>query len=211
MIISRQPHTKAQLKINNQIIEQVKKFKYLGTTLNSTWDCDVEVKTRVAIARTAFAKFNNYLLRREVSLNLRIRVLKCYIWPILMYGSETWSLKLRSLNRVEAFEMWCLRRLLKIPWVDHITNEEVLRRANTQRKLLDLVKQRKVSYLGHIVRNDKYKLLNIILMGKIEGRRGPGRKRHSWLRDIRNWCDIPDISTIIRRAEEGSLSIQQPA
>lgn len=209
MIVSRQPHENAHLYIDNMQIERVNKFKYLGTTLNDKWDNDDEVKIRVAIARSTFVRFNTYLLRQEIPMNLRLRVVKCYIWPILLYGAETWSLKAKSLNRIEAFEMWILRRLLKIPWVDHVSNEQVLQRARTHRQLLDIVKERKTSYLGHILRGPRYILLKTILMGKIEGKRGPGRKQHSWLRNIRNWCNIADAATIFRRAEEGTLHITQ--
>lgn len=209
MIVSRQPHDNADLYIDNNQIERVNKFKYLGTTLNDRWDNDEEVKIRIATARSTFIKFSTYLLRQEVPLGLRLRVVKCYIWPILLYGVETWSLKVKSLQRIEAFEMWILRRLLKIPWVEHVTNQQVLQRANTDRQLLDIVKQRKTSYLGHILRGPRYNLLKTILMGKIEGKRGPGRKQHSWLRNIRNWCNIADAATIFRRAEEGTLYIAQ--
>lgn len=114
MIISRQDHTLAQINIDNRPIQTVSNFKYLGTTLNDKWDCDVEIKTRIAMARSAFTKFSKFLLRREISLSLKLRVVKCYIWPILLYGVEIWSFKLRSLNRIKAFEMWILRRLLRI-------------------------------------------------------------------------------------------------
>lgn len=70
-----------------------------------------------------------HLLRQEVPVNLRLRVVERYVCPILLYGAETWSLKVKSLNRIEAFEMWILRKLLKIPWVDHVSNEQVLQRA----------------------------------------------------------------------------------
>ncbi|KAK9879106.1 hypothetical protein WA026_003946 [Henosepilachna vigintioctopunctata] len=111
------------------------------------------------------------------------------------------------MNRIEAFEMWTLRRLLKIPWVDRITNEEVLRRAGVERVLLKNIKQRKISYLGHILRGNKYEILRLILVGKIEGRRGPGRKRHSWLCDIKNWCGVKNVGDIFALATEGQLRI----
>jgi len=86
--------------------------------------------------------------------------------------------------------MWLHRRMLRIPWTQHATNENVLRRANPERQLLMTVKCRKTSYLGHILRGYKYRLLQLILKGKIEGRRGAGRKQLSRLRNIRDWTDI---------------------
>ncbi|KAL6421207.1 hypothetical protein ACFW04_013758 [Cataglyphis niger] len=90
------------------------------------------VKVRVAMTRNIFIKFNSYLLRRGVSLSLKLRVVKCYIWPVLLCGVETWFLKVKSLNR--NFRMWILRRLLKISQVEHVTNEEILHRVNIHRQ-----------------------------------------------------------------------------
>jgi len=86
--------------------------------------------------------------------------------------------------------MWTLRRFLRISWTKHMSNEEILLRVNAHRQLLDVVKQQETSYLGHISREPEYILLKIILIGKIEGKRRPGRRQHSWLRNIRIWCDI---------------------
>lgn len=207
MVIGRQPIINTALTVDGNIIERVPRFKYLGAMINERWDCDEEVKLRTNYAKSTFFKLKNFLLARSLPLTLRLRVVKCYIWPILLYGAETWSLKARTLNRIEAFEMWTLRRLLRVPWTAHATNEEVLRTAGYEREMLNIVKERKVSYLGHILRGDKYYIPKLILQGKIEGRRGPGRKQHSWLRNIRDWCNISDAATIFRRAENGTLHI----
>ena len=83
------------------------------------------------------------------------------------------------MNRLEGFEIWIFRRMLRIPWVKRVINRDVLKRSNSQRELLNTVKSRKISYLGHILRGSKYRLLQLILKGKIEGHRGPGRKQQS--------------------------------
>ena len=208
MIISRQEFNNINLTINGEAIERVAKFKYLGATLNEKWDCDEEVKIRIGTAKTTYLKMKNILLQRTLPVCLRLRVIKCYIWPILLYGVETWSLKVRTLKRIEAFEMWTLRRMLRISWTEHITNDDVLLRAGVERELLNIVKQRKTSYLGHILRGSRYFIPKLIVQGKIEGRRGPGRKQHSWLRNIREWCGIPDAGSIFRHAENNTLVIQ---
>jgi len=151
MIVSRQPYDNAILCINNQPIEKISKFKYLDSTFNDKWDSNEEVKIRTAIAKTAFARFHKYFLRQEEPL--RLCVIKYYIWPILLYGTETWSLKVKSLNRIKAFEIWTRRRLANLL---NKTHEEVLLHVNT-----------------YILWRPRYILLKIILTGKIERKRAP--------------------------------------
>ncbi|ENN78857.1 hypothetical protein YQE_04688, partial [Dendroctonus ponderosae] len=152
MVIGRQPIINTALTVDGNIIERVSRLKYLGAMINERWDCDEEVKLRTNYARTTICKHKNFLLTRSLPLALRLRVVKCYIWSILLYGAETWSLKARTLNRIEAFEMWTLRRLLRVPWTAHATNKEILRTAGCEREILNIVKERKVFYLGHILR-----------------------------------------------------------
>ena len=109
---------------------------------------------------------------------------------------ESWTLKVNTINKIETFEMWIYRRILKIPWTARITNEEVLRRIGGERKLFKIIKKKKTAYLGHIMRNTKYQLLQLIIEGKIEGRRGIGRKM-SWLRNIRHWTGIRTVQGLI--------------
>jgi len=88
---------------------------------------------------------------------------------VLLYGMEGWTLKAAAINKLEAFEMWLYRRILKIPWTARLTNEE----------MFESIEKRKTAYLGHIMRNTKYQFLHLLIEGKIEGRRGIGRKKMS--------------------------------
>uniref|UniRef100_A0A8D8RKM6 Uncharacterized protein n=1 Tax=Cacopsylla melanoneura TaxID=428564 RepID=A0A8D8RKM6_9HEMI len=114
-------------------------------------------------------------------------MLRCYIFSVLFYGAESWTLKEDLCKKLEAFEMWLYRRILKIPWTARVTNEEVLRRMNKDREVMITIKVRKLQYFGHIMRNEsRYTLLQAILQGKIFGKRGPGR-RTPWLKNLRTW------------------------
>ncbi|CAH2210915.1 jg7570 [Pararge aegeria aegeria] len=119
------------------------------------------------------------LCNRRLKIPLRIRLLHCYIWPILLYGCEAWTIKEDLRKRIEAFEMWTFRRMLAISWTLKVSNEEVLRRVNQRRELLHTIKIRKVAYLGHVLRHERYELLQLIMMGKVAGRRGVGRRKKS--------------------------------
>lgn len=200
MIISRNQNVSIPISINGEILNNVYQFKYLGCIINAKLDTETEIKARIEQARGNFIRMRNILCDQHLDLELRCRLSKCYVWSTLMYGAETWTLKVSSMNRLEAFEMWTYRRILKIPYTAHITNEEVLRRVNKERDLLHTVKCKKTSYLGHILRNDKYYILQLIIKGKIEGKRSIGRKKLSWLRNIRNWTGL-NFEELIRTAE----------
>nr|CAH7758876.1 unnamed protein product [Callosobruchus chinensis] len=113
-------------------------------------------------------------------------------------NAEAWTLKAAAINRIEAFEMWTLRRMLKTSWTEHVRNDDVLRMAGLEdRELFEHIKKRKISYPGHIIRGERYEFQRVILQGKIEGgRRGIGRKKLSWLRNMRQWTGISDFQSI---------------
>lgn len=208
MAISRNAILSAQLHIDNTPIEQVKTFKYLGTIINDQWDPQQEIKCRIGNARQAFIKFKPMLCNRNLSFDLRYRMVKCYVWSILLYGMETWTLKVSSINKLEAFEMWTLRRMLSISWTDKVRNEDVLRRAGTERELFNLIKVRKVGYLGHVLRGERYTIPQLIIQGKIEGKRGIGRKQMSWLRNIKHWTGINNTGELCHAAKNRCLTIR---
>lgn len=207
MIVSRDnaPYDDARLRVDNKNLERVSKYKYLGSWLHQDWNPDREIRCRIEMARSAFYKYKNILTCRDLNIELRMRYAKCYVWSVLLYGMEAWTMKATTLNKLESFEMWTYRRLLKIPWTDRVTNEEVLRQMRKERELLTIVKKRKVGYFGHIMRNSQYKLLQLIIEGKIEGRRGIGRKQMAWLRNIREWTGLRSIGELIHTASDREM------
>lgn len=191
MVITKRPILNTQLMINQQPIERVESYTYLGTNINSQWDHSVEIKQRIAKARAAFIKMSTVLRSRDLPLKTKIFVLQCYTFPVLLYGTEAWTLSEASMKKLEAFEMWCYRRILRISWVDRVTNIEVLHRMGKECEVIKTIKKRKLEYLGHIIRNEqRYGLLQLILQGKVYGKRGPGRRRISWLQNLRKWFNM---------------------
>ena len=95
-----------------------------------------------------------------------IRAIKCYIWPTLFYGAETWTITKSLLSKLDAFKTWVYRRVLKISWTEKITNEEVLRRMGTGREIVRQFKTRKLQYLGHLIRHNTSQIK--LIEGKIE-------------------------------------------
>lgn len=135
-------------------------------------------------------KLSKILCTRDVNISLRTRLLKCYIFSILLYGAEAWTVSKYSLKRLEAFEMWTYRKMHKISYTEHITNVEVLAKMGKDKEIIHTVKTRKFKYFAHIMRHpEKYGILHIIIQGKINGKRPRGRRRLSWMGDMRNWFE----------------------
>lgn len=154
------------------------------------------------MARASFKRLENVLCRRKLSTKLRVRMLHCYVWPVVLYGSEAWTLKADTQKRLEAFEMWCYRRMLRISWTQKVTNVRVLQRVGRSRELLQTIKRRKVGYLGHVLRHDRYQLLQLIMIGKVVPKRRVGRRKRSWLRNIREWTNIASVEDLFRLAQD---------
>lgn len=123
------------------------------------------------MARTELLKFDWLLCDRNFNTALRLRFIECYIWQQLLYGIET---GLKAL--IKAFELWIYRIMLRIPCTARVTIKEVLRRMDWYRKLLRTIEVRKTAYLVQILRNEKYGLLQVILQGGVDGRKGISRK-----------------------------------
>ena len=104
------------------------------------------------------------------------------MWPVLLYGSETWTISKKVAEKIEVFEMWCWRRLLKISWMERISNEEVLRRMDCERELMVNVRVQQMRFLGHVMRREE--LENLSLTGRIPGSRARGRQREKYMDGI---------------------------
>ena len=145
MVISNQIQApKVNIMIQGRSIEQVSEMVYLGSLLTDNGKCEKEIRRRIGMARTAFTKLKTVLTSRNIKLCTRIKLTKCYVWSTLLYGCETWTLSTTSIKKIEAFEMWTLRRLFKIPWTNYKTNKEVLQLAGTERSLTRIAKERKL-------------------------------------------------------------------
>jgi hypothetical protein len=117
-------------------------------------------------------------------LELRKKLVKCYVWSIALYGTENWTLRAVDKKHLESFEMWCLRRLEKISWTDHVRNEDVLRRVKEQRNILHEIRKRKANCIGHILRRNC--LLQRVTEGKIQGRIEVAGRQERKLRKLLN-------------------------
>ena len=163
------------IRAKDGIIERVKRYRYLGSLITDDWRSILEIKGRIAMAKDAFNRKKNLLCSTGLNLQLRKRLVKCYVWSVLMYGSEAWTMGKRERDRIEAFEMWVWRRMEKIRWVNKVKNEEVLNRVKEGRTLLREIQRRKGSWLGHVLRGSG--ILTVALEGSVNGSVKRGRRR----------------------------------
>ena len=148
------------------------------------------------MSKAAFNKKKN-LFTSKLDLNLRKKLVKCYVWSMALYGAETWALRATDQKRLENFEMWCWRRMEKVSSTDHVRNEEVLLTVNEQRNILHEIRKRKANCIGHILRINC--LLQQVIEGKIKGQievtRRRGRRRKKLLdnlKDRRGYCQMKE-------------------
>ena len=126
MRISSGKERTVKISIDGKELEQVGKFCYLGSMITSNAKCHVEIRRRIAMGKDAFYK-RKELLRGKLNKNLKKRIIKSIIWRVVLYGSETWTMRKKDIKRLEAFEMWIWRRMDRISWIEHRTNEEILK------------------------------------------------------------------------------------
>ena len=197
MVISKSKITPTcHIHINNETIKQVEKFKYFGSTITSDGRNDAEIKIRIGMAKDAFQKMEKVIKNKNITIETRNRIQQCDVIPILTYGSECWTISPNMERKLEAREMWFHRRMLHISRKDHVTNDEVLRRGRTERKLMNRIRAGQMSFLGHIMR--KHGLENIVVTGKIEGERSRGRPRLNFMKSLSQLLKISEVEIIER-------------
>ena len=185
VVTKKQVTPNAKITIEGRAIEQVKKFIYLGHLITDNGKCDSEIKRRIEIARGAFNNISKVITSQKISISTRLRLIKCYVWSTLTYGAETWTISKTLAGRINAFEMWTYRKMLKLSYTKHKTNEEVLDMLSTEKQLLSNIVKRKCQYFGHLVRHNE--LQRQLLEGKINGKRSKGRPRITWMDNLKKW------------------------
>ena len=156
----------------------------------------------VYMAKAAFGQLRKILVSLAIIIRTRIRVLKAYVWSVLLFGCEAWTISKEMRKRLEAVEMWFYRRMLRVPWTARRTNHEVLQMAGVNREIMTLVRRRQLGFLGHTLRGNG--LEKDCLLGMIEGRRARGRQRNKFMDGIKEVVGCGRIDEVLRLAEDRS-------
>ena len=129
------------MKIDVDIIKQTDNYTYLGQTITSNGKCDDEIVKRIEIARGAFNSILKTITARHI--NMKTNYKSIYVWSILLYGCETWTMTTRNMTKLQSFDMWAYRKMMKISWRENKTNEEVLTLADEQLYIIPTIKKEK--------------------------------------------------------------------
>ena len=172
---SKAPETPPEIKINQVGLENVEHFKYLGSIKTANGTCSKDILTRIGMARQRMLQLQNIWKDRSVPTQLKVKILECLVWPIMLYGCETWTTKQAEDKKIEAAEMWFYRRLLRVSWTERRTNVSILQELGRDRMLLNIINQRRLKYIGHAMRNTKTDLMKTVFQGKVQSKRRQGR------------------------------------
>ena len=157
-------------------------FTFLGSKITADGDCSHEIKRCLLFGRKAMTNLDSILKSRNITLPTKFHLVKSMVFPVVMYGCESWTIKKAECRRIDAFELWCWRRLLTVSWTARRSNQSILKEINPEYSLEGLMLKLKLLYFGHLIRRtDSFE--KTLMLGKIECRRR-GRQRMRWLNVI---------------------------
>ena len=151
-----------------------------GSKITADGDCSHEIERHSFLRRKTMTNLDNILKSRDITLPAKIHLVKAMVLPVVLYGCESWTIKKAEHQRIDAFELWCWRRLLRVPWTVRRSNQSILKETSPEYSLEGLMLKLKLQYLGHLIRRTD-SCEKTLMLGKTEGRRRRGRQRMRWL------------------------------
>ena len=130
-------------------METVSDFIFLGSQITADGDCSHETKRHLLLGRKVMINLDNVLKSRDITLPTKVRLVKAMVFPVVMYGCESWTIKKAECRRIDAFELWCWRRLLRVPWIARRSNQLILKEISPEYSLEGLMLKLKLQYFGH--------------------------------------------------------------
>ena len=163
-------------------------FSLGGSKITADGDCSHEIKRCLLLGRKFMINLDSILKSRDITLSTKVHLIKAMVFPVIMYGYESWTQKAEH-RRIDAFELWCWRRLLRVPWTARRSNQSILKEICPECSLEGLMLKLKLQYFGHLMRRaDSFE--KTLMLGKIEGRKIRGWGRMRWLNGITDSMDI---------------------
>ena len=172
-----------------QTVETVSDFILGGSKITADGDCSHEIKRHLLLVRKVMTNLDSIFKSRDITLPTKVHLVKAMVFPVVIYGCESWTMKKAEDRRIDAFELWCWRRLLRVPWTSRRSNQSILKEVNPGCSLVGLMLKLKLQYFGHLMQGaDSFE--KTLMLGKIESRRRRGQQRMRWLDGITNSMDV---------------------
>ena len=176
-------------QIDGETVEIVADFIFGGFKITADGDCSHEIKRRLLIGKKVMTNLDSILKSRDITLPTKVCLVKAMVFPVIMYGCESWTVKKAGCWRIDAFELWCWRRLLRVPWTARRSNQSILKEFSPGCSMEALMLKVKLHYFGHLMwRVDS--LENTLMLGGIAGRRRRGQQRMRWMDGITDSMDM---------------------
>ena len=175
-------------EIDGETVETVADFILGGSKITADDDCSHEIQRRLLLGRKAVTNLDSTLKCRDITLPTKVHLVKAMVFPVVMYGCESWTVKKAERQRIDAFEVWCWRRLLRVPWTARRFNQSILKEISPGCSLEGLMLKLKLQYFGHLMRRVD-SLEKTLMLGGIGDRRR-GRQRMRWLDGITDSMDV---------------------
>ena len=164
-------------------------YSWLGSKITAEGDCSHEIKRRLLLGRKVMTNLDSILKSRDITLPTKVHLVKAMVFPVVMYGCECWTVKKVERWKTDAFELWCWRRLLRVPWTARRSNQSILKEISPGSSLEGLMLKLKLQYFGHLMWRVDLLEKTLMLRG-IGGRRRRGRQRMRWLDGITDLMDV---------------------
>ena len=169
--------------------ETVSDFIFWGSKITADGACSHEIKRRLLLGRKVMTNLDSIFKSRDITLPTKVRLVKAMVFPVVVYGCESWTVKKAERRRIEAFELWCWRRLLRVLWTARRSSQSILKEISPGCSLEGMMLKLKLQYFGHLMRRVD-SLEKTLMLGGIGGRRKRGRQRMRWLDCITDLMDV---------------------
>ena len=174
-------------EIDGETVGTVSDFMFLGSKITADGDCSHEIKRRLLFGRKITTNLDSILKSRDITLPTKGHLVEAMVFPVVMYECESWTVK--KAEKIDAFELWCWRRLLRVPWTARRSNQSILKEISPGISLEGMMLRLKFQYFGHLMRRVD-SLEKTLMLGGIGGRRRRGRRRMRWLDSITFSMDV---------------------
>ena len=176
-------------EIDGETVETVSDFIFLGSKITADDDCTHEIKRHLLLGRKVMTNLDSIFKSKDITLSTKVCLVKAVVFPVIMYGCKSWTVKKAEPWRIDAFELWCWRRLLRVPWTARRSSQSILKETSPGCSLEGLMLKLKLQYFGHFMwRVDS--LEKTLILGGIGGRRRRGQQRMRWLDGITDSMDV---------------------